>query len=138
MEITNDATTLTSVGVNVNTQLLSDEMKKRLFFYVEETHKENNETVDRTYVGASGRYFYTLLPGEHIYMSDTEYNTAQAAIADWAKDGVALCGQLGLLVGANGTFSPTDTATRAMGAVILQRLDEADLRPQPVENGSNI
>ena len=62
----------------------------------------------------------------------------QAAIADWAKDGVALCGQLGLLVGANGTFSPTDTATRAMGAVILQRLNEAGLRPQPVENGSNI
>ena len=57
MEITNNATTLTSVGVNVNTQLLSEEMKKRLFFYVEETHKENNETVDRTYVGASGRYF---------------------------------------------------------------------------------
>lgn len=76
MEITNNATTLTSVGVNVNTQLLSEEMKKRLFFYVEETRKENNETVDRTYVGASGRYFYTLLPGERIYMSDMEYNTA--------------------------------------------------------------
>lgn len=81
--------------------------------------------------------YAALCGAEHGDTSAPVYHD-QAAIADWAKDGVALCGQLGLLVGSNGTFSPTDTATRAMGAVILQRLDEADLRPQPVENGSNI
>ena len=81
--------------------------------------------------------YAALCGAEHGDTSAPVYHD-QAAIADWAKDGVALCGQLGLLVGANGTFSPTDTATRAMGAVILQRLNEADLRPQPVENGSNI
>lgn len=45
-------------------------------------------------------------------------------IAPWAADGVAACSALGLLNGAEGRFDPAAPTTRAMGAAILQRLDQ--------------
>lgn len=51
--------------------------------------------------------------------------TDQASIAGWAADSVAFCSALGLLEGgADGSFAPRDTATRAMGAVVLERLSQ--------------
>lgn len=47
-----------------------------------------------------------------------------SAIAPWAKDGVAACSALGLLTGSEGNFRPEGATTRAMGAVVLQRLCE--------------
>ena len=51
------------------------------------------------------------------------YQDAQA-IASWAREDVATCSALGLLNGTGGTFAPEGSTTRAMGAVILQRLDQ--------------
>ncbi|MCI5500164.1 MAG: polysaccharide deacetylase family protein [Clostridiales bacterium] len=48
----------------------------------------------------------------------------QAAIAPWAREGVAACSALGFLNGADGAFCPDGITTRAMGATILQRLDQ--------------
>ena len=45
-------------------------------------------------------------------------------IAEWAKQGVADCSSLGWLKGVGENFLPLGNTTRAMGAVILQRLCE--------------
>lgn len=60
-------------------------------------------------------------------------------IAPWARQGVSDASALGLLKGADNAFSPNQTATRAMGAVVLQRLGElkASLTPaQPIPDES--
>ena len=54
-------------------------------------------------------------------------------IASWAWADVAFCSGLGLLAGGtDGSFRPKDTATRAMGAVVLDRLSELPV-PVPEE-----
>ena len=47
-----------------------------------------------------------------------------ARISAWAKAGVALCTQEGILQGANGLFLPKGKLTRAQTAAILYRLSE--------------
>ncbi len=54
----------------------------------------------------------------------------ETQIADWARDDVALCTALGLFQGSNdGCFHPDDAVTRAVGAIVLERL--AKLTPVP-------
>ena len=54
-----------------------------------------------------------------------ELNYADSAqISSWAKNGVALCTQEGILQGANGRFRPKGRLTRAEMATILYRLSE--------------
>jgi hypothetical protein len=65
---------------------------------------------------------YAAWKGVQADSSSLSAYNDQSAIADWAKDGVATAYALGLLKGSNGAFSPLSTTTRAMGAVVLQRL----------------
>ena len=67
---------------------------------------------------------YAKLRGAQAGGVDLSVYTDCADIADWARQGVADCTSLGLLTGAKGIFQPDAAATRAMGAVILQRLCE--------------
>ena len=69
---------------------------------------------------------YAQLCGAEAGSFDLASYKDSAAIADWAREGVAQCSALGLLNGAEGSFRPNDTTTRAMGAVILHRLCESD------------
>lgn len=70
---------------------------------------------------------YAKLCGAEAESFDLSAYKDSAAIADWARDGVAQCSALGLLKGSEGSFRPNDTTTRAMGAVILHRLCEFDV-----------
>ncbi len=72
---------------------------------------------------------YAKLGGAEAKPFDLAAYQDSAAIADWAKEGVAQCSALGLLNGSEGAFHPNDTTTRAMGAVILQRLCERTVSP---------
>ena len=67
---------------------------------------------------------YVRLTGAAEAAADAAADYADAAsIAPWAADGVSLCASLGLLLGgSDGRFLPRDNATRAMGAVVLERL----------------
>ncbi len=67
---------------------------------------------------------YARLKGAEPGVFDLSSYQDNAAIADWAKEDVSACSALGLLKGKEGAFRPKDTTTRAMGAVILQRLSE--------------
>ena len=65
----------------------------------------------------------------------TDYKDC-AAIAPWAQEGVAACSAMGLLGGSDGAFQPEGITTRAMGATILQRLDQFPF-PTPGEEAEN-
>lgn len=65
---------------------------------------------------------YARFQGAQPGAFDLNCYSDSAAIADWAREDVADCSALGLLVGSDGAFRPNDTTTRAMGAEILQRL----------------
>lgn len=69
------------------------------------------------YIKSSGGGF----TGEWTYLLDF---TDRADISDWAYEAVAFCSQNGLITGVpGGAYMPTGAASRAMGAVILQRFD---------------
>ncbi len=54
-------------------------------------------------------------------------------ISSWAVEDVAYCSALGLLQGSGGKYRPADTATRAMGAVVLERLSQLPVPEAPEE-----
>ncbi len=63
------------------------------------------------------------------------------AVSDYARDAVSYCAAAGLVAGYDdGSFHPTDTATRAQLAAILMRLDllvkgeEAPTEPMPAQS----
>lgn len=72
---------------------------------------------------------YARLRGAVAGSFDLSAYADAAAIADWAREDVAACSALGLLNGADGAFNPQGSTTRAMGAVILQRLDQYPFPP---------
>lgn len=80
---------------------------------------------------------YAQLRGAQAGSFDLSAYRDADAIASWAQEGVAACSSLGLLNGADGAFDPAGTTTRAMGAVILQRLCQFDFptgeEPAPEE-----
>lgn len=72
---------------------------------------------------------YAQLRGAQAGDFDLSAYQDRESIANWAREGVAQCSSLGLLNGSEGAFQPNDTTTRAMGAVILQRLCKFDFFP---------
>ncbi len=76
---------------------------------------------------------YARLKGAEGETLDLSLYADSAEIADWAREGVAQCSALGLLNGSQGKFSPNTVTTRAMGAVILQRLCEYEFPTEAEE-----
>lgn len=73
---------------------------------------------------ALARYLQLALPEGSEPTGAVPFYGDRGTIADWAQDAVTYCGEMGLLIGYDdGQFHPTDTTTRAMGAMVLQRLD---------------
>ncbi|HWQ75234.1 MAG TPA: 5'-nucleotidase C-terminal domain-containing protein [Syntrophomonas sp.] len=74
---------------------------------------------------ASILYRYALYKGASVQtIPPLDYADA-AAIADWARAGVAYCTSAGLMNGIAGSvFDPAATASRAMGAAVMSRLEK--------------
>ena len=67
--------------------------------------------------------YLTALGLASMDTAQTSYKD-DARISAWAKAGVALCTQEGILQGSNGSFLPKGKLTRAQTAAILYRLSE--------------
>ena len=76
---------------------------------------------------------YARLKGAEGEVFDLSLYEDSTEIAAWAREGVAQCSALGLLNGSQGKFSPNGVTTRAMGAVILQRLYEYEFPTEAEE-----
>ncbi|MBQ1264807.1 MAG: S-layer homology domain-containing protein, partial [Oscillospiraceae bacterium] len=85
-----------------------------------------NALINRQQMAAFfARYFEVFNIQYNVSGNDTEKPADFSQVDDWAKDGVELMWQTGLLVGDGVNFNPTAQATRAQAATICQRLDEA-------------
>ncbi len=60
------------IYVNVSKSEMSEELKRRIFFYADTSEEISGEMVSRVYVGAlrDGAYAYDILPGQKLVMSD--------------------------------------------------------------------
>ena len=77
MTIDNVGNQMSNVTVYVNKYAMAEEMKQRLFFYVDIVTSCNGEVVDRVYVNATNGYTYTVLENHKLVMTDDRANDAR-------------------------------------------------------------
>ena len=81
------------------------------------------QTLTREQMATVVARYLTALGLASVDTAQTGYKD-DARISAWAKAGVALCTQEGILQGSNGSFLPKGKLTRAQTAAILYRLSE--------------
>ena len=80
MRLRNDGETVVAAGVTVSKAQMSEAMRRRIYFYVDDEVVRNGETVKRAYVGATGGYTYTLFPGSEMIVNE---ETAELPALHW-------------------------------------------------------
>jgi len=85
MSLKNDSSSLVAASVTVSKAQLNDDMRDKLFFYVDTTATRNSETVERVYISSSASYTYTIFPFGEIAMTDHTYNAARI-MWEWPYD----------------------------------------------------
>ena len=74
LRVANDGDHIVAVSATVNKNNMDDEMKKRLYFYVDTQVERNSETVERAYISGLSSYTYTIYPHSELILSDTVQN----------------------------------------------------------------
>lgn len=97
---------------------------------VSDTRFEPDRTITRQELAAVLARYARYAGAETAQAFPVSY-ADQDRIAPWAAEDVAFCSALGLLNGSGGKFLPDDGATRAMGAVVLDRLSRLPLAAPP-------
>lgn len=73
----NNGTGMVNVTVSTNKTTLDEQMRKRLYFYVESQQSVNGETAQRTYLTDGNGYTYTVFAGDSLALTDVYHNDAQ-------------------------------------------------------------
>ena len=74
LENASDDTISVLVNATKNTTSLSEEMKKRIYFYVEDGLLVNGEYMDRVYINETDDYAYTVLGQSTLTLNDDYYS----------------------------------------------------------------
>lgn len=85
MRINNGGQTPVSASVSVSKNKMSDAMKSRLYFYVEDSAIRHGEKVEKLYLTSRGGYTYTLFPSKEILVSH-EYRNVAPIKWEWVYD----------------------------------------------------
>ena len=85
MTISNDGEETAAASVTVSKGTLTEEMQKRLFFYVDTPFYRNGERMERVYVTSSGGYTYTVFPGSVVKIDENIHN-APVLKWEWVYD----------------------------------------------------
>lgn len=70
MRLRNDGDAVVAAGVTVSKEQMSEAMRRRIYFYVDDEVVRNGEMVERAYVGATSGYTYTLFPHSEMNVND--------------------------------------------------------------------
>ena len=70
MRLRNDGDAIVAAGVTVSKEQMSEALRRRIYFYVDDSVVRNGETVKRAYVGATSGYTYTLFPHSEMNVND--------------------------------------------------------------------
>lgn len=76
LEATNNGTQAVRVSVAVSKNAMAEEMRRRLYFYVDAQSTQNGELVQRTYLTRTDSYTYTLFPQNALKLTSTYHNDA--------------------------------------------------------------
>lgn len=74
VRITNQGDHIVAASATVDKSSLSEDMRKRLYFYVDTSMKRNDETVDRVFISEKSSYTYTIFPHSTLELSETVRN----------------------------------------------------------------
>lgn len=74
LRVANPGDHLVTVSATVNKSSMDEEMRKRLYFYVDTQVERNSETVERAYISGLSSYTYTVYPHSELLLSDTVQN----------------------------------------------------------------
>lgn len=86
VEVYNSSEGLIDVSFNISkVPLYNDiaDMRKRVYFYVEDTVVRNEETVNKVYVNSAEEYSYTLLAKQKLFLNE---NSASPLMWEWVYD----------------------------------------------------
>ena len=70
MEMSNDSAELATASVKISKDQITEQMRSRLFFYIDTTAVRNSETLDRIYVNSKNSYTYTIFPQSELLLND--------------------------------------------------------------------
>ena len=119
LEVENSSTSIAAVSVSASKNGIVDnqEMRKRLYVYVDSQMVRNEETMDRVYLNSLDSYTYTLFANGKLTLSEDTHSDAQLKW-QWVYD------MLGYYV--LGTWTKDTTGQLAQGGIFTE---EEYLRP---------
>lgn len=85
LQVQNKSDSISAISVNVSKTGMGEEMKKRLFFYVDTHLNRNGETMERVYLNAYEGYTYTVFDQGWLTLTDTVSNAPQIKW-EWVYD----------------------------------------------------
>lgn len=74
LRVTNQGDHIVAASATVNKNGMEEEMRKRLYFYVDTQVTRNSEKVERAYISGLSSYTYTIYPHSELLLSDTRQN----------------------------------------------------------------
>lgn len=74
LRIENNGDHIVAASASMDKSAMGDDMKKRLFFYVDTSMQRNGETVDRVYISEMSSYTYAIPPNSTLELSETVQN----------------------------------------------------------------
>ena len=135
LEVQNTSTNISAISVNVNKQTMDEEMRKRLFFYVDTHMNRDGETMERVYLNNQEGYTYTVFSNGTLTLTDKAANAPQLKW-QWVYD------VLGYYVLAEPIYDEDGDFRRMQIHEYLRPIeydfDQATLRMGTDENGSPV
>lgn len=128
LEVENTSDSIAAISLNVSKANMTDEMKKRLFFYVDARMSRNGEIMDRVYVNNYESYTYTLFSRGNLILRDQTANAPRLKW-EWVYDvlGYYVLAQPVTYTSVTGETTPADATTATEP---VTRMDIKDyLRP---------
>ena len=77
LEVENASDSISTISVNVSKNDMQEEMKKRLFFYVDTQMSRDGETMDRVYLNNYEGYAYTIFSQGNLILTENASNAPQ-------------------------------------------------------------
>lgn len=85
LTVENDSDSVSAISVNILKNGMSDEMQKRLFFYVDTTMERGEETMNRVYLNRFETYTYHVFNNSALSLTK-EYHNAPLIKWEWVYD----------------------------------------------------
>ena len=71
MQLKNDSADLAAASVRVSKEQIIEQMRSRLYFYIDTPTVRNSETVSRVYVNGRNSYTYTIFPHNELLLDSS-------------------------------------------------------------------